>query len=322
MSPPSPPLISVLIPLFNRATYIAKTLDSLLNDRYPNTEILLLDDGSTDNSLAVVQQWAIKHPSVKIQIKSRPNKGLAQSIHELIGWSKAKYVVFMDSDDLLLPDGLIKRYEFMKNNPAVRLAFGDCILIDDDGTKIAESALQHFKVDVKSLAEGENIRKYAILNGFTTGSTQIVDKRLFEEIEGLTRFKYSQDWLLTVQAASVNRLAFCNEKVSAYRVHLKGSSSNLSSSWHQTKVLKENLCFISRMLFTFPGFKYKIYILRQIVYSCIHYPYLCTKFYLSDVVKTTQNPLLRSWFKILLDSIIAFKSIFRKVTRKSFLKAD
>jgi alpha-1,3-rhamnosyltransferase len=82
----SNPLISVLIPLYNRADYITKTLDSLLNDSYPNTEILVLDDGSTDNSFSVVQQWASQHTHVKLQLKTRPNKGLAQTIHELIGW--------------------------------------------------------------------------------------------------------------------------------------------------------------------------------------------------------------------------------------------
>ncbi|WP_428046142.1 glycosyltransferase family 2 protein [Candidatus Avelusimicrobium fimicolum] len=97
----SRPLISVLIPVYNAGKYLAETLASIKNQTYSNLEIICIDDGSTDKSLAILQEFAQKDPRFKII--SRTNKGVANTRNQLLQESKGEYIAFVDSDDIIEP---------------------------------------------------------------------------------------------------------------------------------------------------------------------------------------------------------------------------
>ncbi len=97
----SRPLISVLIPVYNAGKYLAETLASIKNQTYSNLEIICIDDGSTDKSLAILQEFAQKDPRFKII--SRANKGVANTRNQLLQESKGEYIAFVDSDDIIEP---------------------------------------------------------------------------------------------------------------------------------------------------------------------------------------------------------------------------
>lgn len=315
------PLISVLIPLYNRQDYIDQTLDSLLDDRYPHKEIVVIDDGSTDGSYQKVQDWAAAHPEIPVRVKTRPNRGVAKTTWELIDWAQGQIVVFMDSDDRLLRDGIQLRYDFLREHPDVWMVFSDCILIDHQGRQIADSGLQEIgKVDCQALAAGEDIQKFAILNGFTTGSTQMIDKRLFSQVEGLADIQFSQDWILMLQGARVNRLAYCPGKVSAYRIHPADDSPNISTSPYQYKVLYENFLYCIRTLPLFPGLRLKYYVFLQILHCALHLPYLALKLKLAQQVRQSGNSASGRLARQLLDGLTGLKVMFRQMTSGLFLK--
>lgn len=97
----SRPLISVLIPVYNAGKYLAETLASIKNQTYSNLEIICIDDGSMDNSLALLQEFARKDPRFKII--SRANKGVANTRNQLLQEAKGKYIAFVDGDDIIEP---------------------------------------------------------------------------------------------------------------------------------------------------------------------------------------------------------------------------
>jgi glycosyltransferase involved in cell wall biosynthesis len=105
-------LISVLIPCYNTEKYLAKCLDSVVNQTYTNLEILILNDGSTDNSLNIMNEYAKKDE--RINIISRENRGVAYSRNELIDRSKGNYIIFVDSDDTISLDAIKNLYEVLK----------------------------------------------------------------------------------------------------------------------------------------------------------------------------------------------------------------
>lgn len=314
------PLVSVILSVYNRADFIVRTLDSVLRDAYPNKEIVLIDDGSSDHSKAVIESWMAEHPTVAVRFRSRPNKGLAQSTWELIHWAKGDYIVFLDSDDLIVNDGIQKRFDYLQAHPDVGLVFGDCILIDQEDRQVADSGLAEVgKVDVAALAAGEDIRKFAILNGYTTGSTQMLRKSLFNAIEGLERIRFSQDWVLTMQAAAVNQLGFCPHKVTAYRVHRGPGSQNISATPYQFKVLLENTLFCVRMWPKFP-WAYRRYVTLQILHCLLHLPYLGLKMRLAQLAKGNAKGPVGRLAQGALAALVGAKKLFRRLTGALYLK--
>jgi len=108
-------LVSVIIPTYNSLQYICKAIDSVLAQTYKNIEIIVVDDGSTDDTMLILKKY-----ESKIAIISQANRG--PSIARNVGIVKAKgdYITFLDSDDLWLPEKLEKQIDFIKANPNVK----------------------------------------------------------------------------------------------------------------------------------------------------------------------------------------------------------
>ena len=101
-------VISVIIPIFNMEKYLSKCLDSILNQTYTNLEILLVNDGSTDNSPAICKKYADKDSRIKIINKE--NGGSSSARNKGLDCSTGAYIMFMDSDDYVHPDFVQKCY--------------------------------------------------------------------------------------------------------------------------------------------------------------------------------------------------------------------
>ena len=103
------PLISVIIPVYNREKYLHKCVNSLLAQTYANLEILLIDDGSTDNSRKILDDYAVKDSRVKVIYKN--NGGVSSARNYGLKLAKGEYIGFVDSDDYIEPD----MYEYLYN---------------------------------------------------------------------------------------------------------------------------------------------------------------------------------------------------------------
>ena len=103
--PNNPPLVSILIPLYNAKNYIEETIAKALNQSYPNIELIIVDDHSTDNSLELAQ----KYSSDKVHIYTNPKKGGNSARNYAFEKSKGEYVKFMDADDYCTDDMIEKQ---------------------------------------------------------------------------------------------------------------------------------------------------------------------------------------------------------------------
>ena len=112
------PLVSIIIPNYNRAHLIPETLDSLINQVYRNWEALVVDDGSNDESLHVVESY-VKHDSrIRYFLRDREPKGAPTCRNIGIRHALGEYFIFLDSDDILAPYCLSTRIKYFKENPA------------------------------------------------------------------------------------------------------------------------------------------------------------------------------------------------------------
>jgi teichuronic acid biosynthesis glycosyltransferase TuaG len=109
-------LVSIIVPSYNSAEYISDTIESVLNQSYNHWEMIIVDDGSSDHTLKVIQKFVKKDIRIKLFINEN-NSGPAISRNRAIKESKGRFIAFLDSDDLWLPDKLSLQIDFMiKNN--------------------------------------------------------------------------------------------------------------------------------------------------------------------------------------------------------------
>jgi glycosyltransferase involved in cell wall biosynthesis len=125
-----PGLVSVIIPVFNGAKTIAQTIASVQQQTFQNLEILVMDDGSQDETIAVVQQLSQADP--RIQIQSHSNRGPSASRNRGLTIAKGEYVSFLDADDLWTPDKLQAQMEALQSVPEAIVAYSWTDFIDGD----------------------------------------------------------------------------------------------------------------------------------------------------------------------------------------------
>lgn len=111
------PVISVIMSVYNGEKYLTEAIESILNQTFSNFEFIIVDDGSTDSSLSIIQAYMEKDD--RIVLISRDNKGLPYSLNEAISVSKANYIARMDADDISLPERLETQLAVMENNPDI-----------------------------------------------------------------------------------------------------------------------------------------------------------------------------------------------------------
>ena len=125
------PTISVVIPAFNAEAYVAETLESVLAQTYRDFEIILVDDGSTDQTAAVVQSFG-----GSIRYIRTDNRGPSHARNTGIRAAKGQYIAFLDADDLWVPEKLALQVDFLQNRPHIGLVFGDMLTFNQDGVDL------------------------------------------------------------------------------------------------------------------------------------------------------------------------------------------
>lgn len=128
------PKVSVIIPCYNRGKFIAETVESALNQTYPNIELIVVDDGCTDNSREILERYAdhikiMEHPG-------RVNKGQSSGINLGLRNACGEYIAILDSDDLFASKKIATQIEFLENHLQFGLVYANGMLIDECGKRL------------------------------------------------------------------------------------------------------------------------------------------------------------------------------------------
>ena len=112
----SSPTISVVLPVFNGGTFLSEAIESILDQTYTNFEFFMIDDGSTDSSLQVMQEYERK--DTRIRLLTRENRGLVFTLNEMIDMARGSWIARMDSDDIALPNRFARQLEWLEKTEA------------------------------------------------------------------------------------------------------------------------------------------------------------------------------------------------------------
>lgn len=231
-------LVSVVMPTYNHEKFVAKGLDCVLSDDYPNKEIVVVDDGSRDGTLGIVKQWAEAHgQNIPLTIRSRPNKGISATLNEGISLAKGDYVVPIASDDYVLPGGIARRVAYLEAHPEAQAVFGDCQMVDDEGRLIHESCLRDYRhADLRKYETLEKVAESIVTRWILPGPCLMVRRELYEQIGGYDEERKVEDWDFYLRIAARKALGFIDTPVAAYRFH---ASNTCRSLFSQALVLDE-----------------------------------------------------------------------------------
>ena len=203
--------ITVMIPVYNAEAFIRETIDSVLCQTFPDFNILLLDDGSTDNSAAIIQTYTdprVKYILCPHDFTGTRNKGL-----EMAG---SKYIALIDHDDMMKPYRLQMQYDFMESHPEIAacggytLSFGKFARVED------KVPLEHRKILQAMLLY------CPILNptGFIRRQVLVDHNIRYEQ-----GYSFSSDYKLWSEIGKISQLANIPEVLTLYRIHDEQTSN-------------------------------------------------------------------------------------------------
>ena len=210
-------LVSVVIPTYNRAELVLKAIDSVLCQTYKNIEIIVVDDGSTDQT---AQELAVYGDRICYLYKE--NGGVSTARNHGIRHCKGELIAFLDSDDIFLPDKIAKQVSFIDENPGFGLVLCDYYFIDMNGCRTGQS---NRRVD---LPRNGWIIDSILLSPFLVPSSVLVEAKLLYQVglfnEGL---KTAEDIELHLKLGRITQIALISEPLVEYR--WGGESLSLNS---------------------------------------------------------------------------------------------
>jgi glycosyltransferase involved in cell wall biosynthesis len=222
------PLVSVIIPFYNHNHFVKQTLDSIIEDSYPNKEIIIINDGSTNPDDTNITKWIKEHQNIITKYIKRENKGLTKTLNELVTLSSGKYIVVLASDDYLINNTITNRVKTLEINTEKLILLSDNIVIDDNNNQLYSSNLFEFhNTDKNKYFTDIGLAEIVVSQWSFAGPSWIANKKIFTEYGFYFNEKLIvEDWDFFLKIISKNLALFYDEKVSAYRLHENNTSNN------------------------------------------------------------------------------------------------
>ncbi len=237
------PLVSIITPVYNSARFIKETLESVLNQSYPNFEMICVDDASTDTSADVIKTYQERDKRLKY-IRLVKNSGAAVARNIALEHAKGRYIAFLDSDDLWDKEKLKIQVRFMKENK-VSFSFTSYQMMDIDGNCFERVIKAPEKITYSELL------KNTIIGCLTV----MVDRRMVGDFK-MPEVRDSQDYATWLQILKQGHVAHgINQNLARYR-RVNGSISNnklkaLRSNWKVYRKIEKLSILKSSYVFTF-----------------------------------------------------------------------
>lgn len=223
------PLVSVVIPCFNHERFVHASLESVANQDYQRIELILIDDGSTDQSFQIAKAWQSNRAKdlINCTVIRQANSGICKTLNRGIRRSHGQIVCPLASDDLLHPRAISNLVEFIKQKRiSDGLVITNVSLIDSEGMTLARDALQYTQRCSRLLVQSNAFLTIDIILRWGTPYQHQAFTRLFyEKAGGYREDIHFEDVYFALMAASRSRLYLIEQPIKQYRIR-----ANLSTT--------------------------------------------------------------------------------------------
>lgn len=207
----NPPLVSVVMPVYNARRYLEAALDSILSQTFIDFEVIAVDDGSTDGSSDILAQAAVR--DARIVIRSQQNSGVTDALNAGLRAARGRFIARMDADDVALPDRFERQVAFLVANPNCAAVGGQVILLDQDDRVLCRMRVPqgHCAIDRSHMTNVSAIWH----------PTALIRASAIFEVGGYRdAYPSAEDVDLFLRLAEVGSLANLDEVVLYYRQHV------------------------------------------------------------------------------------------------------
>lgn len=215
----SKPVVSVVIPAYNAAAYIAETIRSVQNQTFSDWELIVVDDGSTDETATIVSGF-LSDPRVRY-VKQK-NAGVSAARNHGMQPASGTFIAFLDADDLWKPENLSLKAAYLEANPSVLLVHADVENIDENSKPLGS---------FNSGKEGNVLRDLLLWNGTVVPgpSSILVRKKAAEAIGGFdTELSTAADQDFFFRLAAKGNFGQIRKLLSQYRIHSSNMHANIA----------------------------------------------------------------------------------------------
>ena len=231
------PHVSVVIPVRNGKDYIQEALDSVLQQSFTDLELLLIDDGSTDDDY---DRYALRDP--RIRVIHLAGTGVSRARNVGMAQSRGKLIAFLDADDVWFPGKLEAQVRYFDAHPDVGVVFGKFIrwpALPGGGFSPASSLSKHVSPSAKAEPARSGWLYTRLLDGLLVGmNTAVVRRSVYESIGGFNEsMRQGEDYDFWLRASRIAEMHSLNESVALYRIHDSSAMHQLSSENHLARLL-------------------------------------------------------------------------------------
>ncbi len=311
MSKTTQPLVSIIIPSYNAEKYVREAVDSALAQTHKGTEVVVVDDGSTDNTREVLRPYT---EAGRIKYVHQANKGLAGARNAGIESSSGDYVAFLDADDIFLPDKVEEQVGALEANKDYGVCYSDLLHFDNSGK------LYHHRYKYPSGEIFEPLLHKQFINPLTVMARREIFEKYGYFDESLRR---SEDWDMWLRLAHAGvKFYFLDKPLAKYRIQ---NNDNLSATGSEPEMKEKNLLIFERLggklsqeerdRYNFSRILKRLRLKAGIAYLMVGDKQQALRFADSMPLgtKTTVNALPASFWKL-------FWGLVRRIKHRSLLK--
>jgi glycosyltransferase involved in cell wall biosynthesis len=243
------PLVSIVTPSYNKGRFIEETILSVKNQTYPHIEHIVMDGGSTDGTLDILKKY-----SNNLIWISEPDKGQADAINK--GWKMAKgeILAYLNADDTYMPWAVETAIKFLEQNPDLDMVYGDCNIIDEQGTVIDRYPSTEF--DLIKLVSSQNM---------IPQPTVFFRRRVLDNVGYLdTNLHLAMDYDFWIRIALKSRIRYIPKVLANFRLCAGTKTVEQSPKW------TDDLLYTLDKLFSTPALPKEIQALKRKAYSNVH----------------------------------------------------
>lgn len=271
-------LVSVIIPAYNHENYIQETIKSIINQTYKNIELIIIDDGSKDNTWQKIKELEeeCKKRFVNVYFETKENEGTCKILNKLISKSSGDFIYLIASDDISKPQAIEKEISFLSNNPDCVLVVGDNELIDKNSNIIGwdkeKNIIKYEEAEFKTFGDflkynnkdidfnSKQFGEYStLLKGNYIPNGYLIKK------DAILKYPFTpeaplEDYYIMLQLSKIGKFKFINEALFSYRIHDSNTSKNVKK---MLKITKQTLLYEKSLIKNNKKFK-------NIFYSAIY----------------------------------------------------
>lgn len=245
-------MVDILLPTYNGKRYLGVQLDSILGQTWQDFRIIIRDDGSTDGTVGIIREYALKHPSRILFLEGGGHLGVNAAFNELMKSSSAPYIMFCDQDDVWLPDKVevslrsIKEMEGerdgdgtagggrSRNAPRPCLAHSDLKVADEGLGVVSESFFRHARIN-----PDKNSLNRLLAQNTVTGCAAIINRSLLDIALPVPAGVYFYDYYLALVARLFGSIRTIRRPLVLYRQHAANVVGSGGSPFSRIKNIKK-----------------------------------------------------------------------------------